>query len=86
MDEFREGSQPLYIRVTVYVERESQKRMVVGKHGRTIKALGQASRRKIESFLGEPVYLDLWAKVLPKWRSQIAPLKRFGLSAPNGRA
>jgi GTP-binding protein Era len=80
VDEFREGSDPLYIRVTIFVERESQKPMVIGKNGRTIKALGADARRKIEELLGERVYLDLWVKILPKWRSKPSALVRFGFS------
>jgi GTP-binding protein Era len=82
VDEFREGSDPLYIRVTIYVERETQKRMVIGKNGRTIKALGGDARRKIEELFGQRVYLDLWVKKLPKWRSSPGLLARFGFSAP----
>ena len=78
VDEFREGSNPLYIRVTLYVERESQKGMVVGKGGRTVRALGARARRRIETFLGTRVYLDLWVKTLPKWRFTPNALRRFG--------
>lgn len=82
VDEFREGSTPLYIRVNVFVERATQKGMVIGKGGRMIKALGAAARKKIEALTGEPVYLDLWIKVLPKWRSNERALGRFGLKTP----
>ncbi len=78
VDEFREGSDPLYIRATLYTERESQKRMVIGKQGRTIRALGSDARRKIEEFLGQRVYLDLWVKTLAKWRSKPHAVARFG--------
>jgi GTP-binding protein Era len=84
VEEFREGSDPLYIRVTIYVERETQKRMVIGKNGRTIKALGGDARRKIEELFGQRVYLDLWVKALPKWRSKPDMLARFGFSARPG--
>ena len=78
IDEFREGTEPLYIRAVVYVERASQKGMVIGDGGRTIKALGQAARAKVETLLGAPVFLDLHVKVLPKWRRRDASLKRLG--------
>ena len=78
VDEFREGSDPLYIRATVYVERETQKRMVIGKQGRTIRALGSGARKKIEELLGQRVYLDLWVKTLAKWRSKPNAVARFG--------
>jgi GTP-binding protein Era len=83
-EEFREQSDPVYIRVTLYVERESQRRMVIGKGGRTIRALGAAARRNIETLLGARAYLDLWVKVLPKWRSRPHALGRLGFPAKEG--
>lgn len=81
VDEFREGSDPLYIRVTIYIEQDSQKRMVIGKGGRTIKALGRRARQKIEALVAQRIFLDLWVKTLPKWRSDPGQLRRFGLPA-----
>ena len=78
IDEFREGTEPLYIRAVVYVERASQKGIVIGDGGRTIKSLGQAARAKLETLLGTQVFLDLHVKVLPKWRRRDASLKRLG--------
>lgn len=78
IDEFREGADPVYIRAVVYVERASQKGIVIGDGGRTIKALGQAARAKVEALLGTRVFLDLHVKVLPKWRRSDASLKRLG--------
>ncbi len=78
IDEFREGQEPVYIRAVVYVERTSQKGIVIGEGGRTIKAIGQTARGKIEALLGVRVFLELHAKVLPKWRRQLASLKRLG--------
>src|SRR5213079_1482776 len=82
IDEFREGSEPVYIRATLYVERDSQKGIVVGEGGRTIKALGQAARTKIETLVGQPVYLDLHVKVLPRWRRDAPSLQRLGYARP----
>jgi GTP-binding protein Era len=78
IDEFVEGSSPVYIRSVVYVERDSQKGIVIGDGGRTIKALGQAARAKIEALLGAHVYLELHVKVLPKWRRHEPSIKRLG--------
>ena len=78
IDEFREAADPVYIRAVVYVERVSQKGIVIGEGGRTIKALGQAARAKIEALLGAHVFLELHVKVLPKWRRRDASLKRLG--------
>jgi len=78
IDEFREGTEPVYIRAIIYVERDSQKGIVIGQAGRTIKALGAAARAKIEALLDQRVFLDLHVKVLPKWRRHEPSLKRLG--------
>jgi GTPase len=78
IDEFRESETPTYIRATVYVERDSQKGIVIGHQGRTIKAIGQAARARIEGLTGGPVYLDLNVKVLDNWRRQEGLLRRLG--------
>ena len=78
IDEFREGAEPVYIRAVLYVERDSQKGIVIGEGGRTIKLLGAAARQKIEALLGQRVFLDLHVKVLPKWRRDEPALKRLG--------
>jgi GTPase len=78
VEEFREDERPVYIRVTLFVERESQKRIVIGAGGRTIKAIGARARQRIEEMIGAPVYLDCWVKVLPQWRRSAAALTRFG--------
>ena len=82
VQEFREAERPVYIRVTLFVERESQKGIVVGSGGRTIKALGAHARGRLESLMGTPVYLDTWVKVLPHWRKNPAALSRFGFPEP----
>ena len=78
IEEFRESSSPIYIRAVIYVERESQKRILIGEKGRRIKLLGTAARRKIETLVSGTVYLDLWVKVLQNWRRDAAALRRFG--------
>jgi GTPase len=78
VEEFRESSRPVYIRATLFVERESQKRIVIGHAGATIKALGASARVRLEELLGSPVYLDCWVKVLPNWRKNAVVLSRFG--------
>jgi GTP-binding protein Era len=79
IDEFREGATPVYIRATVAVERESQKPIVLGRGGRTIKAIGTAARGRLEAFLGRRVRLELWVTVWPKWRKDPRALARLGL-------
>ena len=78
IEEFREGRSPLYIRAVIYVERESQKRIIIGAKGSRIREVGQEARKKIEGFVGESVYLDMWVKVLPNWRRSTSALERFG--------
>ena len=80
--EFRESQDPVYIQVNVYVERKSQKGMLIGKQGAAIRALGEASRQKIETFLGHSVYLDLWVKPLRAWRKNRAHLGDLGFRLP----
>lgn len=82
IEEFREGSSPLYIRAVLHVERDSQKRIVIGANGQQIKKLGRAAREKIERFVGQPVYLDLWVKVLPNWRRNRSAVRRLGYGDP----
>jgi GTP-binding protein Era len=62
----------------LYVERDSQKRILIGTGGQRIRDIGRASRAKVEKLVGAPVYLDLWVKVLPNWRKSDSALRRFG--------
>ena len=86
VEEFREAERPMYIRVTLFVERESQKAIVIGRNGQTIKALGAHARRRLEELIGAPVYLDSWVKALPNWRKHSGALARFGFPPPAGAA
>ena len=85
IDEYREDQDPVYIRATILVERDSQKGMVIGRGGRTVKTIGQAARGAIETLLDQRVYLDLRVKVLPKWRKSPQHLRRLGLPVPESR-
>jgi len=78
IEEFREQERPMYIRVTLFVERESQKGMVIGRGGRTLKAIAQKARSRLEELVQSPVFLDLWVKTLPHWRKDPVALTRFG--------
>src|SRR6185295_18817885 len=78
VEEFRESERPVYIRVTLFVERESQKGIVIGRSGQTLKALGAHARARLEQLIGAPVYLDCWVKALPNWRKSSSALSRFG--------
>jgi GTPase len=85
IEEFREDRSPRFIRAVIYVERESQKGIVVGAKGAAIKKIGEQSRKKIEAFIGERVYLELHVKVLPNWRRDRAALSRFGYQTSKGK-
>ncbi len=82
IEEFRESRSPVYIRAVLYVERESQKRILIGEKGRKIRDIGAAARKKIEGLVGSQVYLDLWVKVLQNWRKDTAALSRLGYKLP----
>lgn len=83
VEEFRENAEPIYIRATVFVERPTQKAILIGRSGAAIRSLGSAARLKIEDFVGASVYLDLWVKVLPKWRKDALSLQRLGFPIPD---
>lgn len=83
VEEFRESDTPVFIRAVIFVERPTQKAILIGAGGQAIKRLGQAARMKVEEFVGAPVYLDLWVKVLPKWRKSPLELQRLGFTLPD---
>jgi len=67
-----------FISATIYLEKDSQKGILIGKGGAMIKKIGRDARAEIEHFLGYPVYLDLYVKIQKKWRKDGKALKRFG--------
>jgi len=86
IEEFRETQLPVYIRAVLHVERDSQKRILIGAGGERIRGIGRAARQKVEAFVGSRVYLDLWVKVLPNWRRNAHALRRFGYKLREDRA
>jgi len=85
IEEFREDRSPLYIRAVIYVERDSQKAIIIGAKGAQIRRIGESARAKIEAFVDRPVYLDLWVKVLANWRKNAGSLSRFGYQLASGK-
>lgn len=71
-----------YVEATLIVEQPSQKGMVIGQGGRTIKRIGQAARQELEKLLDTCVYLDLHVKVVKNWRRNEAELRRLGYFLP----
>ena len=79
IEEFRERPRrKTYINAILYVERESQKGIVIGKKGKRLHAIGRRARAAVEELLEAPVYLELWVKVRPDWRNKERDLKEFG--------
>jgi len=68
-----------YIRAVIYVERDSQKGILIGKGGQLLKNIGQNARPEIEMLLGKKVFLDLWVKVKRGWRNSDGAIQDFGL-------
>lgn len=79
IDEFTERSETLtYISATIYVERPTQKAIVLGEGGKMIKKIGAAARKEIETLLETKVYLELWVKVWERWRTRPDLLQKLG--------
>jgi len=80
VDEIKEDPQQnlMRIRATIYVERDSQKGIVIGKSGQMLKEVGTGARLQIERLLGVRVYLELWVKVKKDWRNKPGALREFG--------
>jgi GTP-binding protein Era len=79
IEEFKERKNGKdYIYAVIYVERTSQKSIIIGKNGAALKSISTSARKDIEEFLGRKVYLEVRVKVLEKWRKNELKLKRFG--------
>lgn len=81
VEEFREDTEKkvLYIQAVIYVEKDSQKGIVIGKGGQLLKKIGTMAREELEFILGKRIYLDLWVKVLRGWRKEERLLRRLGI-------
>ncbi|GIV89667.1 MAG: GTPase Era [Chloroflexus sp.] len=83
VEEWIEKETATYIRMTINVEKESQKGILIGAGGSMLKKIGSAARASIERMLGRPVYLDLWVKVRHNWRDDPSALGWLGYRAKN---
>ena len=81
VEQFKERENGVtFIGATIYVDRDNHKKMVIGRNGEQLRKIGAAARRQIEELIQARVYLELWVKVEPRWRSSEQALKRFGYS------
>lgn len=78
IEEFKEEEKIIRIAAVIYVARDSQKSILIGKEGSAIKKLGIASRKEIEAFLGKQIFLETFVKVSKEWRDNENTLKNFG--------
>lgn len=80
IEEFRDSDEvrKTYIRAVIYVEKESQKGIVIGKNGAALKQIGQSSRKQIEEMIGHEVFLELFVKVRDGWRNNRKKLEELG--------
>ena len=74
----KEDEDKVRIEATIYVERNSQKGIVIGKGGKKLKEVGKRARRDIEMLLGSKVYLELWVKVQRDWRNKVNFIRQIG--------
>ena len=78
VEQFKEDEKSIHINVVIYVERESQKGIIIGKQGRALKKVATAARKSLEKFFGKSIYLETFVKVDKDWRSSDKELKNFG--------
>ncbi len=78
VEKFDESADSIHIMTVIYVERDSQKGIIIGKGGSMLKKVGTEARKDIEKFFGKRVYLEMFVKVEPNWRNRENKLKAFG--------
>lgn len=78
VEEFKEDDKRINIMAVIYVERSSQKGIIIGNQGEALKKVGTQARLDIEAFFGKKVFLNLYVKVLKDWRNKDSELKNFG--------
>ena len=78
IESFKEEDTIIRIRAIIFVERESQKGIIIGKGGSSLKTVGTESRKDLESFFAKKIFLELFVKVATDWRKETARLKQFG--------
>lgn len=78
VEKFEEKETSIHVMAVIYVERDSQKGILIGKGGSMLKKVGTEARKDIETFFGKKVFLELFVKVEPNWRNRENKLRSFG--------
>ena len=78
VEQFKEDAKKIHIHAVIYVERDSQKGIIIGKQGKALKKVATEARRDLERFFGKTVFLETYVKVDKDWRSSDKELRNFG--------
>lgn len=78
VEQFKEDAKSIHINAVIYVERESQKGIIIGKQGKALKKVATEARRELERFFGKTIFLETYVKVDKDWRSSDKELRNFG--------
>ena len=78
MDHFKDDDKKIHIHAVIYVERDSQKGIIIGKQGRALKKVASEARRDLEKFFGKTIFLETFVKVDKDWRNSDKELRNFG--------
>lgn len=78
VERFKEEEKKIHINVVIYVERDSQKGIIIGKQGKALKKVATEARRDLERFFGKTIFLETYVKVDKDWRSSEKELRNFG--------
>lgn len=78
VEQFKEDEKSIHINAVIYVERESQKGIIIGRQGRALKKVATEARKSLEKFFGKSIYLETFVKVDKDWRSSDKELRSFG--------
>lgn len=78
VEQFKEDAKKIHIHAVIYVERDSQKGIIIGKQGKALKKVATEARRELEKFFGKTIFLETYVKVDKDWRSSDKELRSFG--------
>ena len=78
VESFKEEEKKIHFQAVIYVERDSQKGIIIGKQGKALKIVATEARRDLEKFFGKPIFLETFVKVDKDWRNSDKELRNFG--------